>query len=289
MILTRNKTFNPNINVCVLGSSSSGNCTIIYNNNAVFMIDCGLPVKKVKKEFEVLNLSIENISACFITHAHSDHSNSAMFNEFNRNSTPVICCKSTLIELQGRLNGLQKCIESDLVKVFFIDKGEIADTCINNFYFQPFIVKHDCPGGCFGFKIHNQGIKITVATDFGAPQQVVIENFYNSDMIILESNYDEEMLETSGRDIELIERIQRSHVSNKITANMLVDIHQKSNNKFTSVILTHLSPECNQHRKALTTVKKAFDKNNIRAKVITAYKDIAHKPITITMTDDVPF
>jgi len=274
---------NKDIHVCVLGSSSSGNCTIIWDGDNIFMVDCGLPLNRVKSELELLGVDVIDITACFITHAHSDHVNNALFNEFARNSTPVIMCKSTLLEIKGKYKGVQALIDANLVEEFYIEKGKIEEIDFEPYYFQPFVVKHDCPGGCFGFIVQNDVSRksIVIATDFGTPQQKVIENFYDSDLIILESNYDEDMLSNSGREPELIERVQRAHVSNDVVANMLVDISNNSTRKFKNVILTHLSPECNTHRKALSTIRNFLREAKVRSLVTSAYKNVSHIPITI--------
>lgn len=283
-ILTR-KINNNKINICVLGSSSSGNCTVIWNNKTVLLIDCGLPVGRTKGALNTLGIDTINITACILTHSHTDHVNNAMFNELSRNGVKIVCCKSTFLELQYKYSGLQKCKENNLIECFLIDKGKINDTSINNFKIKPFIVKHDCPGGCFGYRIINEDKIITIATDFGQPQQAVIENFYNSNVVIIESNFDEGMLIASEREPELIDRIQKNHISNKKAGEILRTIFYKSGlgYGFKNIILTHLSPECNQIRKARKTLSDIFKIGimNMNPKITVAYKETKSKIITI--------
>ena len=50
-----------------IGSGSSGNCYILTCNNEKLILDCGLPIKEIKKG---LNWNIRGIKGMIISHAH---------------------------------------------------------------------------------------------------------------------------------------------------------------------------------------------------------------------------
>ena len=50
-----------------IGSGSSGNCYLISTENETLILDCGLPIKDIKK---ALNYDIRRISGVVVTHSH---------------------------------------------------------------------------------------------------------------------------------------------------------------------------------------------------------------------------
>ena len=75
--------------VCSLASSSKGNCTIVYNDTQVILVDMGITLKELEEKLSKLNLSCDNIIGAIISHEHSDHTkgllslhNSLLFSTF---------------------------------------------------------------------------------------------------------------------------------------------------------------------------------------------------------------
>jgi phosphoribosyl 1,2-cyclic phosphodiesterase len=262
------------VNVCVIGSSSTGNCTAVWNDGAVFLIDCGLPVKRTVSTLEELGIDEGEITACLVSHAHGDHVNNAMFNHFVKTRTPVYMARSTMFEIIGKYKGLRALRDEGLVDSFTNDALGSAQS-VQGMAVIPFMVKHDSPGGCFGYRVNLGMRKVAIATDFGIPQPKVVNNFLDSDCVVLECNYDPIMLEDSPREEELKERIRRTHCSNKEIANVLVDIVAGSKKtRPRAIMLTHISPQCNEPSKAKATVARALrDYGAGDIKVRCAYKD----------------
>ena len=52
-----------------IASSSSGNCYIVESAGEQLLIDCGIPVKKIRKAIG----TFENVVACLVSHEHGDH------------------------------------------------------------------------------------------------------------------------------------------------------------------------------------------------------------------------
>ena len=59
------------MNIKVIGSGSSGNCYRIDDGKTALLIECGLPIRKIK---EGCDYNLSAISGCIITHEHKDHS-----------------------------------------------------------------------------------------------------------------------------------------------------------------------------------------------------------------------
>ncbi len=272
------------INVCVLGSSSSGNCTVVWDGKYAILVDCGLPMKRTCEALTELGVRPQGIGLCIISHAHGDHVNNAMFNLFRRLGVPMLAARSSLFEMIGKYKALQGMREEDLVQPFLND--QVGDELHWRWYgITPFLVKHDAPGGCYGYRIRQAGTVVTIATDFGVPQPKTLANFVDSDCVVVECNYDPEMLRASPRDDELKQRIGRTHCSNRSIGEAMVSVANQSGNRLAHVILTHVSPQCNTYSRAKAVVAKALRERTRETqrfvKVHTAYKDEPSAVVTV--------
>jgi phosphoribosyl 1,2-cyclic phosphodiesterase len=93
-----------------------------------------------------------------------------------------------------------------------------------------------------------------VATDLGHVPEGCLPAFLDADAVVLESNHDPRMLRASGRPPDLIERIlgPQGHLSNGDCAEALAQIVARSRpGRVSSVVLAHLSRDCNRPRLAL--------------------------------------
>ncbi|MCD6288848.1 MAG: MBL fold metallo-hydrolase, partial [Candidatus Hydrogenedentes bacterium] len=59
--------------VCVLGSGSSGNATLVTANGTSVLIDAGLSCRQITVRMDSVGADPSDIGAVFITHEHSDH------------------------------------------------------------------------------------------------------------------------------------------------------------------------------------------------------------------------
>ena len=57
-----------------LATGSSGNCYLLSTENETLILDCGIPIKDIKKG---LDFDLSKVVGCVVTHLHSDHSQSA--------------------------------------------------------------------------------------------------------------------------------------------------------------------------------------------------------------------
>ena len=63
------------LELCVLGSGSSGNSTVLRAPNGTFLIDAGFGPRVTEQRLHDLGLSPADISAIVLTHLDSDHFN----------------------------------------------------------------------------------------------------------------------------------------------------------------------------------------------------------------------
>ena len=116
----------------------------------------------------------------------------------------------------------------------------------------PFQTPHDAADPC-GFNIFADGKKISIATDLGKMNAFVLNSLKNSNCILLESNYDPNVLQCSHYPYYLKQRISSStgHLSNSLagkTISKLID------SGLERALLIHLSKENNFPELAKQTV-----------------------------------
>ena len=113
-----------------------------------------------------------------------------------------------------------------------------------------------------GFNIYNNKSKLTVATDLGHMDNALINHMKGSSFILLESNYDPEILKCSRYPFSLKQRISgpKGHLSNS-TAGKTISELVKSDLK--EVMLGHLSKENNFPELAYQTVVEELQSSNV--------------------------
>lgn len=240
------------LNFCSLYSGSSGNCLFVENNSTKILVDCGVSGKKVCEGLESIDKKIEDIDAIIVTHEHSDHVQSLGLISKKYN-IPVYANTETW---QAMPTQSQKILENNK-KTFNNDN----DFEIGNLLIHPFSTPHDAANPC-GFNIYSGKRKISIATDLGHMDNVILENLKESSFILLESNYDPEILKVSKYPYILKQRIAgpNGHLSNSTAGKTIGCLIQ---NDLKTVMLGHLSKENNFPELAYQTVVEELIDQNI--------------------------
>lgn len=270
------------LSVCVLGSSSSGNATVIWNAESAILIDCGFGPPYLTWRMEKLGLSIADLDGVLITHVHGDHVNDLTVWRLAKDHVPIYCPAQIHPHLQRKFGALRQ--NSHLESLTSIKKPEIE---VSGFLVRPFEVPHDSAGGCFGYSVlcdrGGKTKKVSITTDMARPTKSVVDHMADSDAIVMESNYDVDMLEKSARPAWLKRRIREDgHLSNDQCAESLLRIIDRSQNLPTSVALAHISQECNTNALALDCTQSALKGQGIRGiGVFETHPDRPGKTITV--------
>ncbi len=236
---------------CSLYSGSSGNCLYVSSNHTNLLIDCGKSCKKICEGLQSINSSIENIDAILITHEHADHVQSlGMISK--KYNIPVYANLETWDAMEKQ----KEKISVENINYFKNDE----DFFINDLTIHPFSTPHDAVNPC-GFNIHNGKRKLSIATDLGHMDNDIFKQLENSSFVLLESNYDPEILKVSKYPFQLKQRIAgpNGHLSNE-TAGKTISALMKKDLK--EVMLGHLSKENNFPELAYQTVAEELMKNN---------------------------
>lgn len=204
------------LNFCSLYSGSSGNCLLVTTESTKILIDCGTSMKKIVTGLSDIDINISDINAILVTHEHSDHIQS-LGNTSNKYNIPVY----TNIETLEAMPKQKEKIATDNQKLFEIGKEfKIGDLAI-----KPFAIPHDAANPC-GFNIYNNKSKLTIATDLGHMDDKLIANLKESSFVLLESNYDPEILKCSKYPFILKQRIAgpNGHLSNSTAGKTIAEL-----------------------------------------------------------------
>ena len=240
---------------CSLYSGSSGNSSLIQTNNTKILIDAGVSCKKITEALESININPFDIDAVLITHEHSDHTSGiGLFSK--KYNIPVYANKETW----NALSNQRDKIEKNNIKFFEFKKFNVGDLSV-----LPFKIPHDAANPC-GFNIYYNDKKISIATDIGHITSDVINNLENSSFILLEANYDPNILQCSRYPYILKQRIASStgHLSNQAAGEAISYLSKRGLN---SVMLGHLSKENNFPELAYKTVVEQLMENNCEQKL----------------------
>lgn len=229
---------------CSLYSGSSGNSFFVQSDKTNLIIDAGVSLKKITTALEEININGKDINAILVTHDHIDHTKSlaTLSNKFN---IPVYANEKTW----NAIPNIADKISIDNKKTFNISESfSIGDIKI-----LPFHTPHDAADPC-GFNLYNSNKKISIATDIGYVSEELLNHLKDSSCILLESNYDPEVLKCSSYPYILKQRIlsNKGHLSNASAGKTLSSLY---NFGLKNALLVHLSKENNFPELAYETIK----------------------------------
>ena len=258
---------------CSLYSGSSGNSLFIETQNTKLLIDAGVSSKKIENALNDINIDPSTLDGILVTHEHVDHVQGlgTLSKKFD---LPVFVNQETLDAMPKQKDK----ISEKNVKTFKIsDKFEIGDLEI-----KPFSIPHDAANPC-GFNIWKDNKKISIATDIGHMTNPILKSLEESLFIMLEANYDPEILKCSPYPYLLKQRIAgpNGHLPN-VEAGKTISFLMNSGLR--EVMLGHLSKENNFPELAYKTVVETLMENKANCNSISlsvASRDNHSKIITI--------
>lgn len=257
------------LQIDILASSSSGNSTLVRAESTTVLIDAGLSTRQLTERLAQCRVLPSEIAAVLITHEHSDHTK-GLPQWCKQHGTPIYCNRHTATLLQEKGNAHQKW------NIF--ETG--SSFTLHNLSIQSFSIPHDAVDPV-GFVLKEKDCSFGFATDLGHATRLVIESLQNVDGLLLEANYDEQLLQQdTKRPWAIKQRIasRHGHLSNTAAASLL---QQLLHEKLKCVALGHLSSDCNKEELALAAMDDVLDKTSSSLTRWCAKPDQISPPIVI--------
>ncbi len=232
------------------GSGSSGNCAYIGDSTAGFLIDAGVDAKTVLDGLAANDIPISNIKGICITHDHSDHMRFA-YTLVRKRHIGIYCTPRAMNGILRRHN-VSRRIKDYHTAIY----KEIPFT-IGNFTITAFEVMHDGSDNA-GFYVQHDDRGFTIATDLGCISDRADYYMRRADYLMIESNYDLNMLLFGNYPEYLKSRIRNvnGHLDNKVTAEYIAKIYSP---KLRYVFLCHLSRDNNTPDAAISASRTALE------------------------------
>lgn len=231
---------------CVLASGSSGNCTLVVAGDQApvrgaltrrcVLIDAGLSPRATKRRLEPLGFRLRDIGAIVLTHLDHDHFYRGWLKAIQRLGIHVY------IHHRHRNAAWETGLSARCVSLVHGSTALDCGPCLH-----PVLLAHDHLGST-GFVIEHGGMRLGYATDLGRVPQSMLDHFTRLHALAIESNYDRQMQEESGRPWFLKRRIMggAGHLSNQQALEAVRHIAARS--PLSHIVLLHLSRECNCRR-----------------------------------------
>ncbi len=217
----------------VLGSGSSGNTTLVEANGTRILIDAGLGPREMAERVQSAGVDPSSLAAIVLSHEHQDHVKGAV--SFSRKWGVRLAGSRGTYAAAGF--GAE-----DIAGYDVIEPG--VPHVIGTLTVTGVPIPHDAAGP-LAFVISHGGVSLGHATDFGHVSRGVADGFRTCDAVLVESNYDADMLREGAYPWSLKERIlgRFGHLSNSDVAGFLGrDLGELCQ----TVVLAHLS-EKNNH------------------------------------------
>jgi phosphoribosyl 1,2-cyclic phosphodiesterase len=229
------------------GSGSSGNCYFLYTENEGLMIDIGVGVRNLKKQFRDYGLSLNSVHYLLITHDHADHIKSV--GSFSHEYHLPVYATEAVHQGIDRNYFVTRKIEAQQKRM--LKPGETI--VLGDFRVTPFAVPHDASENV-GYLVEAGGVTFCMMTDAGCVTPEMGQFISRSDYLVIEANHDIEMLRQGTYPQYLKDRIESNsgHLNN---ADCAKAIAEHMTERLKHVWLCHLSEENNHPELARKTVE----------------------------------
>ena len=239
-----------------LSSGSCGNCYFLgifeeAHCEAGILIDAGVSPRRLRKELQYDNLGLDDFSGILITHDHYDHIRS--LGSYCKHLAKPVWTTPTLHQALCRhfITGEHfPAFRQELAEGW----NELVPGRIRARWFE---VPHDA-SQTVGYAILLDDYKFVIMTDIGRMTPQALSLASQADTVVIESNYDDDMLRNGPYPKELQDRIRggHGHLSNRECAEAVGNFAHEG---LRNIFLCHLSEHNNTPELALQESRRVLD------------------------------
>jgi phosphoribosyl 1,2-cyclic phosphodiesterase len=245
------------IRVAALGSGSSGNSLVVQAGRTTLLVDCGFTMKETIARLHHLGLTPGDIDAVLLTHEHGDHVKGVgpLSRKF---ALPIWCTYGTYRQTRDN--------RFTTVRLFHAHEPFAIGDCD----IDPFPTPHDAAESC-QFVFTAGGARFATVTDLGVCTPHVAKKLADINGLVIECNYDKDMLLNGPYPASLQTRIRSDygHLGNEQAGELLRQIDHP---KLQCILLGHLSEQNNSDAVAMTTVHSFLGSALERVHVLAQHK-----------------
>jgi phosphoribosyl 1,2-cyclic phosphodiesterase len=244
----------------VLASGSSANCALISTEKTRLLVDAGLSFKELSKRLASIGEQPDRIDAILITHEHSDHI-SGLARFARRVPAPIFMTRLTAPTIEW--DGAAPAVE-------LFQAG--SSFTVGDIEIDSFTIPHDAIDPV-GFCFRAQGVKIGLATDLGYIPESIKFHLRGSQVLMLESNHDLDMLKVGPYPWAVKQRVmsRNGHLSNEVVGDY---VGHEFDSSTTALILGHLSEHNNHPEIVRMVAQQALDRRGLGTRLLIASQKV---------------
>ncbi len=229
------------------------------NNDKYYLLDAGIGIRKIIKNLSEKGIELNHLDGIFLTHEHSDHV-SGLRSIFSKMECPIYVSKNAYKYLSDDIK------EKISPRYFHFIKND-DEFVVDDLVVKTFMTHHDSADP-LGYRIEYNNQSIVYITDTGHLDESDV--LKNATSYIIEANHEPNILLLSSRPWPLKQRIisDEGHLSNEDSAKLFYNIY---GDKTESLVLYHLSKECNSDELALGAYRMYAKEHNIDSNNIKIY------------------
>ncbi len=233
-----------------LSSGSCGNCYYLGTENSGILIDAGVSLRRLKKALQEHGLDTDSFSAVLVTHDHLDHIRH--LGSFCKRISKPVYTTDTIHKALSRHTFTAPTIGPCRRVLADGEWNEVAGMRV-----RYFVVPHDATQ-TVGYAIEVEGRIFVIMTDIGRMTDEAVQFARMADTVVVESNYDMDMLMGGPYTYELKMRIVQGcgHLSNDECASALKRFWHEG---LKNIFLCHLSENNNTQELAYRCASEALE------------------------------
>ena len=247
------------VKICVLASSSAGNSTFIATERTRILVDAGLSRKEIQARLAAIGEDVETLDGILITHEHTDHVAGLvpMARCGGRRNIPVYLTTLTAPSIPwGEYTPVLERFQAGTT--FRVGDIEV----------DSFTIPHDAADPV-AFSFRTQGLKISQVTDLGYLPDSIKVHVQGSDLLILESNHDLDMLKVGPYPWSVKQRVmgRNGHLSNDVVSDFIrCDLDTRTS----TLVLGHISEHNNHPAIVELTASQALEGRALFTRLVVA-------------------
>jgi len=246
--------------VWVLGSGSRGNATVIDNGTTRVLVDAGFSSRELKRRLAAASLRPESIEGVVVTHEHGDHA-CGVGRAARRWGWTVHATRGTV----------ENAVDLDAVDVRTFTSGTTLSFATMSVLTVP--TSHDATDPVAVVATDTaSGARAAVVLDLGRMTVPLRNALRDVEVLVLESNHDEQLLALGPYPISVQRRIASitGHLSNREAGRVA---RACAHSGLQHLVLAHLSEQCNTPDHALATASAALARSRFRGHLSASHQD----------------